>query len=92
MSLPVATEAISVLSIPRHDEIAQCARKLWTESGQPEGRDEAIWIEAEQRLISERRRRLEPAVVLQATASAPSNTQNHGQKKRRAMSNPKYVM
>jgi hypothetical protein len=39
-------------SRPSHDEIAQCARELWTESGQPEGRDDAIWLEAETRLLS----------------------------------------
>jgi hypothetical protein len=41
--------------LPRHDEIAQCARELWSQSGQPQGRDEAIWLEAESRLIAARR-------------------------------------
>jgi hypothetical protein len=79
-------------TIPRHDEIAQCARELWTESGQPEGRDEAIWFEAERRLISERRAPLKPAVVLQTAACPPSGSQNQGQKRRRSARNQKYVM
>jgi hypothetical protein len=58
--IPTATETNPS---PSHDEIAQCARQLWTESGQPEGRDEAIWYEAERRLISERRVPLETAIA-----------------------------
>jgi hypothetical protein len=77
---------------PNHDEIAQCARQLWTESGQPEGRDEAIWFEAERRLISERRPPLKPAVVLQPAACPPSRTQNQDQNRRRSARNQKYVM
>ena len=37
---------------PLHDEIAQCARDLWVQQGQPADRDLAIWLEAEQRLLS----------------------------------------
>jgi hypothetical protein len=49
-----STDTIATASAPTHDEIAQCARALWTESGRPEGRDGAIWLEAEaeRRLIS----------------------------------------
>jgi len=39
-------------SSPLHDEIAQCARGLWVQYGQPADRDLAIWLEAEQRLLS----------------------------------------
>ena len=39
---------------PSHDEIAQCARELWTESGCPEGQDYAIWLKAELQLVSSR--------------------------------------
>ncbi len=42
-------------SEPKHDDIAQCARELWIESGRPSNRDEAIWLEAERRLIAARR-------------------------------------
>ena len=35
---------------PRHEEIAECARQHWTEAGQPQGRDEEFWLEAERRL------------------------------------------
>jgi hypothetical protein len=37
---------------PLHDEIAQCARDLWVQQGQPADRDQAIWLDAEQRLFS----------------------------------------
>ena len=37
---------------PLHNEIAQCARNLWVQQGQPPDRDQAIWLEAEQRLHS----------------------------------------
>jgi hypothetical protein len=37
-----------------HDEIAQHARDLWSEAGQPQGRDAEFWLEAEHRLLSAR--------------------------------------
>ena len=37
--------------IPAHDEIARCAHELWSRAGRPEGQDEAIWLEAERRLV-----------------------------------------
>lgn len=37
---------------PLHDEIAQRARDLWSQYGQPADRDLAIWLEAEQQLHS----------------------------------------
>jgi len=37
---------------PRHDEIAQCAKELWLQYGQPTDRDLAIWLEAEHRLFA----------------------------------------
>ena len=37
---------------PLHDEIAQCAQDLWVQYGQPAERDQVIWLEAEQRLLS----------------------------------------
>jgi hypothetical protein len=33
-----------------HEEVARCARQIWHEYGQPSGRDEEIWFEAERRL------------------------------------------
>lgn len=42
-------------SKPRHDDIAHCARELWIESGRPSNHDEAIWLEAERRLVEARR-------------------------------------
>lgn len=35
---------------PSHDEIAGRARQLWSDYGQPSGRDEEIWLEAERQL------------------------------------------
>jgi Protein of unknown function (DUF2934) len=35
---------------PAHAAIAATARTIWEESGRPEGRDTAIWLEAERRL------------------------------------------
>jgi hypothetical protein len=37
-----------------HDEIASCARELWEQQGCPDNRDEAIWLEAESRLLAAR--------------------------------------
>lgn len=37
---------------PLHNDIAQCASELWLQYGQPAGRDFEIWLEAEQRLFS----------------------------------------
>lgn len=36
---------------PLHDDISACARRLWESYGQPSGRDEQIWLEAEQQLL-----------------------------------------
>ena len=36
-----------------HEEIAQRARQIWNERNQPNGHDEAIWLEAESRLQAE---------------------------------------
>jgi hypothetical protein len=55
MISPAKLETRSVVPMPLHDEIAQCARELWSQSGRPQGHDEAIWLEAERRLIAARR-------------------------------------
>jgi hypothetical protein len=47
-----ATDTITTDLAPNHSEIEQCARDLWTNSGQPAGIDDEIWLEAEQRLIA----------------------------------------
>ncbi|MDX2185850.1 MAG: DUF2934 domain-containing protein [Opitutaceae bacterium] len=36
---------------PLHEEISERARDLWQRYGQPEGRDEEIWLEAERQLL-----------------------------------------
>ena len=35
-----------------HDLVSHCAYQIWQESGCPNGRDEAIWYEAERALAS----------------------------------------
>ena len=37
---------------PDHDEIAQSACELWENAGQPEGRNDEFWLEAENRIRS----------------------------------------
>jgi hypothetical protein len=92
MTSSPATEATATDPNPSHDEIAQCARELWMESGQPEGRDDAIWFEAERRVVSERRAPREAVVVQPTPASQPSQMQPHGRKDRRSGRHQKYVM
>lgn len=48
----VQTDASHILS---HEDIEPCARELWAQQGCPENRDEAIWLEAESRLLASRR-------------------------------------
>jgi len=35
---------------PTHDEISRHAEDLWRERGYPQGHDEELWLEAEQKL------------------------------------------
>ena len=35
---------------PTHDQISRHAEDLWRERGYPQGRDDEIWLEAEQKL------------------------------------------
>ena len=50
-----STPPTDTLHILSHEDITQCARELWAQQGCPEGRDEAIWLEAESRLLASRR-------------------------------------
>ena len=65
---------------PLHDEIAQCARGLWVQQGQPADRDLAIWLEAEQRLLSAtpatREKNSGPAPSLVLPPTKPARTLN----------------
>ena len=36
---------------PSHEDISQRARELWEGYDRPQGRDEAIWLEAERQLL-----------------------------------------
>jgi len=36
---------------PSHEDISQRARELWESYDRPQGRDEAIWLEAERQLL-----------------------------------------
>jgi hypothetical protein len=49
---PTIRSAVVSIAPPTHEEIAQCARGLWTEASQPCGRDEEFWLKAERRLLA----------------------------------------
>jgi len=53
-----------------HNEIAQCAKELWTQYGEPADRDLAIWLEAEHKLQS-----VKHASHVKSSASAPARAQ-----------------
>lgn len=38
------------MHLPTHDEIARHAKEFWQQKGCPVGRDDEIWLEAEQQL------------------------------------------
>jgi Protein of unknown function (DUF2934) len=40
---------------PTHDEIAACARRIYESEGRPEGRSMDHWLQAEARLVAERK-------------------------------------
>jgi len=50
-----STAPTDTLQTLPHEDITKCARELWAQQGCPEGRDEAIWLEAESRLLASRR-------------------------------------
>ncbi len=39
-----------ITNTPTHEEIARHAREIWLSRGEPSGRDEEIWLEAEREL------------------------------------------
>lgn len=45
-------ENVSVNSSPQEDQIAARAYQIWLENGQPEGRDEENWLQAQRELSS----------------------------------------
>jgi len=47
-----ATRHAAVPRAPAHAAISASARAIWEEAGRPEGRDTAIWLEAERRLTT----------------------------------------
>jgi hypothetical protein len=70
---------------PQHDAIAQCARDLWIQYGQPADRDLAIWLEAEQQLdsVSRASRRCSPDPVPSTAAPLAKPTVASSRKKMR---------
>ncbi|HEY1791400.1 MAG TPA: DUF2934 domain-containing protein [Opitutaceae bacterium] len=52
MPTPASTPSLSGRPEPTHGEISDCARRIWENSGRPEGIDTPIWLEAERRLRS----------------------------------------
>ncbi len=71
ISLPSTTNA-TVAS--NHDEIAQCARELWTEAGHPEGHDDEFWFAAEERLLMARQVPNVSAAILAPLAQPVTRT------------------
>jgi hypothetical protein len=68
---PMSTSLLSATNSTiahSHDEIAQCARELWTNAGQPESRDDEFWLEAEHRMILARQK---PALAEVTLATLP---------------------
>ena len=60
---------------PTHDEIAERAREIWNSEGQPAGRDDEIWLTAEQQLRTPKNRvvtapRTRGARAVRATTTA----------------------
>jgi hypothetical protein len=49
-TVPTA-EPADVRQIPLHQETSQRARELWEKYGQPYGRDQEIWLEAERQVL-----------------------------------------
>ncbi|MEO6873566.1 MAG: DUF2934 domain-containing protein [Opitutaceae bacterium] len=60
---------------PSHDEIAHDACELWAAAGQPEGRDDEFWLEAEHGLLAARQEPDVTAVIL-ATLARPVTRAN----------------
>jgi hypothetical protein len=54
--------------VPSHDEIARCARGLWSEAGQPHGHDDEFWFEAKHRLLEARQAPNVSAVIFACLA------------------------
>jgi hypothetical protein len=71
-SLPSSTNPTVA---PSHDEIAQYARELWAEAGQPESRDDEFWFGAEHRLLLARDVPNVSATIL-ATLAQPVTSTN----------------
>ena len=75
------------ITSPAHDTIAQRAHEIWQIRGQPSDRDTAIWLEAEQQLLTSTtlaaptllvpESRTEPAGRLQAETAAESVVEFH---------------
>ena len=70
---------------PTHDEIADCARRIYETEGRPEGRAMEHWLQAEAQLTAERKAQAgmtpgtKPAArPLQAKSPASANAHGEG--------------
>jgi hypothetical protein len=48
---PVESSPRHTRAMPLHDEIAKRAYDLWKSAGQPEGRSEEFWLNAEKQIL-----------------------------------------
>ncbi|HWL16577.1 MAG TPA: DUF2934 domain-containing protein [Opitutus sp.] len=64
------TTSLTASRTPSHEEITKKARELWESYGQPHGRDEEIWLEAERLLQAPETP--SPSPLPPATAAAPA--------------------
>lgn len=74
MTTDIST-ATNPLIAPSRDEIAQSAHERWLEAGQPEGRDDEFWLEAEHRLLVAQQAPNVSAVIF-ATLAQPVTRMN----------------
>lgn len=56
-----------------HAEIARRAEELWRQYGEPQGRDEEIWFEAERQLIGSSGSAIDPAPVIEQAQAGDSS-------------------
>lgn len=72
----VPTSSAASAAKPTPEEISARAEVLWRAKGEPQGRDEEIWLEAERQLADEHRE------ILGGTGVSPSGSRDKGQSPR----------
>ena len=64
--------------MPTHDEIAQCARRIYEMEGRPEGRAMQHWLQAEAQLIAERKAQAGTSPAKAAVSPAAATVRGAG--------------